>query len=216
MEGLEDYYEAENKKFLRVLSDDMNTYTNILDLFNLLMQSKAGLESEYKQKVCGTIAGCNNYIDSEINIFTTGVDFGFKACLKEVTDIYLDYQKIKNKMDLEELNKTIINSENSQFVAIGVGLGSCIMYVINKILELFKIDVTNFNDSYIYNTTLLNIISIALSILTFLFVLIFIIFSISNFIKPIKEATYRINCSFYYIKKFSLTYKCKIDKKFIS
>ena len=216
MEGLEDYYEAENKKFLRVLTDDMHTYTNILDLFNLLMQSKAGLESEYKQKVCGTIAGCNNYIDSEINIFTTGVDFGFKACLKEVTDIYLDYQKIKNKMDLEELNKTIINSENSQFVAIGVGLGSCIMYVINKILELFKIDVTNFNDSYIYNTTLLNIISIALSILTFLFVLIFIIFSISNFIKPIKEATYRINCSFYYIKKFSLTYKCKIDKKFIS
>jgi hypothetical protein len=215
MEGLQDYYQAENTKFLRVLSSDMKTYSNILDLFNLLMQSKEGLKQEYKEKVCGTITGCNTYIDSEINIFTSGIDFGFKSCLKEVSDIYLDYQQLKNKTDLEELNTTIINSENSQFVVIGVGLGSCIMYVINKIFELFKIDVANFNETFIYQIGLLNIISIVFSVLTSLFVLIFILISITNYIQPIKEATYRINCSFFYIKKFSLAYNSNIEKSLL-
>ena len=78
------------------------------------------------------------------------------------------------------------------------------MYVINKIFELFKIDVANFNETFIYEIGLLNIISIVFSALTLLFVLIFILISITNYIQPIKEATYRINCSFFYIKKFSL------------
>ena len=204
MEGLNDYYEEENKKFLEVLSNGMDTYTEILELFNLLTISKKGLEEQIKEKVCGTIPGCNGYIDSDINIFTSGIDFGFKSCLKDLTDIYLDYQKLKNKTDFHEVNATIINSETSPFVLIGVGLGSCIMYVINKIFELFKIDVTTFNESFSNNTKLLNEISIVFSILTFLFVIFLIIISITNYIKPIKEATYRINCSFFYIKKFSL------------
>ena len=182
----------------------MDTYTEILELFNLLTISKKGLEEQIKEKVCGTIAGCNEYIDSKINIFTSGIDFGFKSCLKDLTDIYLDYQKLKDKTDFHEINATIINSKTSPFVLIGVGLGSCIMYVINKIFELFKIDVTTFNESFSNNTKILNEISIIFSILTFLFIIFLIIISITNYIKPIKEATYRINCSFFYIKKFSL------------
>ena len=178
MEGLEDYYEEENIKFLKILSNGIDTYTKILDLFNLLTQSKEGLEEQIKEKVCGTITGCNDYIDSDLNIFSSGIDFGFKSCLKDLTNIYLDYQKLKNKTDAHEVNTTIINSKQSPFVYIGVGLGSCIMYVINKIFELFKIDVTNFNESFLINTTLLNIISIIFSILTFLFVIIFILISI--------------------------------------
>ena len=151
MEGLEDYYEEEDTKFLKILSNGIDTYTEILDLFNLLTQSKEGLEEQTKEKVCGTIAGCNDYIGYDLNIFTSGIDFGFKSCLKDLTNIYLGYQKLKNKTDAHEVNTTIINSKQSPFVFIGVGLGSCIMYVINKIFELFKIDVTNFNESFLIN-----------------------------------------------------------------
>ena len=86
-----------------------------------------------------------------------------------------------------------------------MGLGSMIMYVLNKIFELFKIDVTTFNDNFSKDTRILNIISIILSLLTFLFVFLFIFISIANYIKPIKEATYRINRSLYFIRKFSLS-----------
>ena len=103
------------------------------------------------------------------------------------------------------INSTIINPPDDKFVTLGMGLGSMIMYVLNKIFELFKIDVTNFNHSFNSNTRMLNIISIILSILTFLFVIIFIFISITNYIKPIKEATYRINRSFYFIRKYSLS-----------
>ena len=205
MEGLNEYFEAENKKFLNVLANNMNTYTEILKLFNILMQSRDDLKEEIKKAVCGTIPGCNGYLDSDLNIFTSGIDFGFKSCLVHLTNIYLDYQKLPNKTDGNAVNKTIINAERSQFVLIGVGLGSCIMYVINKIFELFKIDVETINNSFSANTSLLNLISIIFSILTFLFIIIFIFISISNYLKPIKEATYRINCSLYYIKKYSLT-----------
>ena len=215
MEGLNEYYESENKKFLEVLSKNMNTYKEILKLFNILMQSRDDLKEEIKHAVCGNIAGCNGYLDSDLNIFTSGIDFGFKSCLVHLTNIYLDYQKLANKTDKREVNSTIINAERSQFVLIGVGLGSCIMYVINKIFELFKIDVTNNNESFSSNTSLLNIISIIFSILTFLFVIVFVFISISNYIKPIKEATFRINCSFFYIKKYSLTRFRKSDSSVV-
>ena len=204
MEGLNDYFESEDKKFLKVLNKDMDTYTEILSLFDLLMQSKDDLKEQIKEKVCGTIAGCNNYLDSNLNIFTSGIDFGFKSCLTRLSNIYLDYEKLVNKTDANAVNSTIINAENSQFVLIGVGLGSCIMYVINKIFELFKIDVKNFNKVFSSNSSLLNTLSIIFSMLSFLFITFFVFFSISSYIQPIKEACYRVNCSFYYIKNYKL------------
>ena len=77
-------------------------------------------------------------------------------------------------------------------------------YVQEKIYECFWTDVANFNKSYENNTSILNIISIIISIINFLFVIIIIFLSISNYIKPIKESSYRINCSFTFIKMYSL------------
>ena len=119
-----------------------------------------------------------------------------------MSNIFLDYQKLDNKTDENLVNLKIINAENSKFVLIGVGLGSCIMYVINKIFELFKIDVDSFNISFINNSSLLNILSIIFSFLTFIFITFIVFFSISSYIQPIKEACYRVNCSFYYIKNY--------------
>ena len=210
MEGLNGYYEIENKKFLNVFSKNMDSYKEIVKLFNILTESKNDV-NEIKEVICGNQKGCNDYLDSDINIFTSGVDFGYKACLTKLTNIYMDYKKLSNNTDLVEVNSTIINGDNSPFVLIGVGLGSCIMYVINKIFEKFKIDVLNFNESFNNNTNLLNIISIAFSILTFLFIIIIVFISISNFIRPIKKAVYRITCSFFYIKKYSIIKFQKMD-----
>ena len=85
------------------------------------------------------------------------------------------------------------------------------LYVEQKILECFEIDETTFTKSYLNNMTFLNIISIFFSVFIFFFIVIFTFISISNFTEPIKDSTFRINNSFYFIKKFSLKNYRKID-----
>ena len=46
--------------------------------------------------------------------------------------------------------------------------------------------------------------AIGFSILIFLFVKVYVFISIGNYTKPIKDSTYRINCSFYFIKKYNI------------
>ena len=122
-----------------------------------------------------------------------------------IHSLYLNYKKLTNKTNLSEIYSTIINTQGSEFTLIGLSLSNTFLYVQEKIYDCFWIDVANFNKSYENNTSILNIISIIISIINFLFVLIIIFLSISNYTKPIKESSYRINCSFAFIKMYSLT-----------
>ena len=94
------------------------------------------------------------------------------------------------------------------------GLRSFYSFIEERLLYAFEDDERNFNESYLNSTAILNIISIIFSIMTFLFIIIFIFISISKFTEPIKEATYRINCLFHYVKIYSLTSYRKLDTNF--
>ena len=83
--------------------------------------------------------------------------------------------------------------------------------VIKNIFVCFEKDEMNLHKSYINMMNYLNFFSIIISILIFLFIVFFIFIYISQFSEPIKEATYRINCSFFYIKRYSLPLYRKID-----
>ena len=85
------------------------------------------------------------------------------------------------------------------------------LYVEQRILECFEIDEIAFIKSYLKEMTFLNIISICISVFIFLFIAIFIFFSISEFTEPIKDSSYRINNSFYFIRKYSLNSYRKYD-----
>ena len=78
------------------------------------------------------------------------------------------------------------------------------IFVEQRILLSFEKDGIIFLLSFVKVNTVLNMISILFSVLVFLFVIIFIFLSISEFTDPIKDSTYRINCSFYFIEKYSL------------
>ena len=85
------------------------------------------------------------------------------------------------------------------------------LYIEESIFDCFEKDEINLYSSYIKMMNFLNVFSIFISILIFLFIIFFIFISIYNFSEPIKEASYRINCSFLYIKKYSLTTYRKAD-----
>jgi hypothetical protein len=211
MENMTNYYEEQNNKFVNVLSSNMDTYKEIINLFGILMESKNNSTKMIKENICINNKLCTKYLDSKSSIFGSGVDFAYKACITNMHNIYSDYKKLNNKIDIDAINSTIINTQGSEFTLIGLSLGNMFFYVKEKIYECFKLDVKIFNESYDRNSNILNIISIIFSVFNFLFVIIIIFLTVSQYAKPIKESSYRINCSFNYIKMYSLTNYMKKD-----
>ena len=205
MDTIDEVYAKESKNFTEVFSKDTSTYPETMNFFNLVMESKNNLTYKIMENICNDEEDCYNYLESIYNIFDSGIDFAYKTCINNMKNIYLDYQKLKNKTNITEINSTLINSKNSNFGKIGLALCHVFFYVQETIFDCFDLDVTNLEKSYNNKMSLFNIITIIFSIFIFLFVIIFMFITIWKYTSSIKDSTYRINCSFYYIKKYSLT-----------
>ena len=199
-------YNDENTKFNNILSYKIGSYKQTKKLYDIL-QNKNNSTQHLKNAICSSKFPCEDYLDSKYNIFDVGVDFAFTTCITQIYNIYMDYKKLNNIYNIEEIKANITRAQNSQFEYISASISNMFIYVQNKIFNTFLIDQFNFKEKYSRIMTLFNLITVAFSILTFLFVNIIIFFSISNFSEPIKNSTYRINCSFYFIKKYSLNHQ---------
>ena len=205
MENFNQKYDLENKIYTNILASRINDYKETKKLLEIL-QDKHNTTEKLKDIICLKNYTCELYLNSTDNIFASGVDFAYKTCIKQINNIYLDYKKLdNNKTNIDIINSTIINGIHSQFENIVESINNMFCYVQIVIFETFKVDQINFKNQYSRNMTLLNIISVIFSFLTLLFVNIIVFFGISNFTKPIKNSSYRINCSFYFIKQHSLT-----------
>ena len=205
MEHLNQYYEKENKKYINIISSHLDNYNEIKNLFNIINNNRNNSTNILKEVICQDKLSCINYLNSNYNIFDSGVDFGFKGSITQIYNIYMEYKKVNNKTDIEEIKSSLINTHNSQFIKIGMSLNYLYIDLIDKIFVNFEKDGINFLLSYVSNISILNTISIVFSSAIFLFLIIFIILSISKFTEPINESSYRINCSFYYVKKYSIS-----------
>ena len=214
MDNLNEVYEKENKKYMDLLSSNIGDYKEINKLFNVLKETNEDKFNEIKNIICNKIEFCENYMDSNKNLLILGTDFAFKSIITEIRNIYMDYKKIKNKEDIKKMKTSLFFPENSLFINIGVSLNDFFGIVIKNIFVCFERDEINLHNSYINMMNYLNFFSIIISILIFLFIVFFVFIYISQFSEPIKEATYRINCSFFHIKGYSLTLYRKFDSNY--
>ena len=205
LEGMNKKYEELNNEYNELLSSDLSQYEKIKTFFEILIYNKDDSTEFIKNNICGKTTACINYLDTSDCIFMSGIDFGFKTCFTYMYNLYMDYKNIKNKTDINQIISTITADEFYEFRRIRKSFSNVFYYVKQKMYTDFEIDQNNFRNRYRKSVSLLNIISVIFSILMLLFVNIFIFFSISNFTKPIKDSTYRINHSLYYIKTYSLT-----------
>jgi hypothetical protein len=211
MENLSERYEEENKEFLEILSSDIQDYEEVNKLFSMLKETSGDSFDKVKQVICHKKQLCEQYMESNRNLLHSGVDFAFKTIITEISNIYMDYKKIINKENINEINSTLFYSKDSQFINIGKILNYFFLYVEESIFNCFEKDEINLYSSYNKMMNFLNVFSIIISILIFVFIIFFIFISIYNFSEPIKEASYRINCSFLNIKKYSLTTYRRVD-----
>jgi len=211
METINLNFESENKKYINLLSSNIKDYKEINKLFNVLKETKDDKFDEIKQIICSQKDLCEMFLATNNNFLHSGVDFAFKTTITEIYNIYMDYKKLANKENMDDIKSSIIFSRNSQFIKIGLSLSYFFIYVEEKIFSCFEQDERYLDDSYINMMNILNFSSIIISILIFLFIIFFIFISISNFSEPIKDSSYRIHCSFLHIKKYNITSYRKID-----
>ena len=205
MEGMEENYDILNKNYVSIISNNLSTYNEIIQFLIILIDSRNNLTNTIKEKICEEEEDCINYLNSKYNIFDSGIDLAYKSSINNIKNIFLDYQKLDNKYDIKKINSTIINSEESEFVKIELSLCHVFFYVQEKLYECLEKDVMNLQETFSKNMSLFNIITIIFSFFIFIFVIIFMFISIWQYSNSIKDSTYRINCSFYYIKQYSLT-----------
>ena len=205
MENINEIYEIENKKYIDIMSSNIEDYKEVNKLFNLYRETSEDKSDEIKQTICHKLEFCETFVESNKDLFCSGIDFAFKTIITEISNIYMDYKKIKNKENIEEIRSSLFFQENSKFNNIGQSLNYFFGFVIENIFTHFEKDEIDLNNSYVSMMNFLNIFSIIISILIFLFIVFFIFIYISEFSESIKDATYRINCSFFYIKKYSLS-----------
>ena len=223
MENMNENYEKEDFKFNELFSNYIDNYPEIKIVINTIKEHKNNLtdnssdiiKDNLKEIICKDEEACILYLDSPYNIFDSGVELTFRANMNQIYNYYMNYKKLINNENINEIKLNIILAQNFRFLYIMESLNYFYVYVEKRILASFEIDQKNFNKSYLNSITLLNIISILFSILTFLFVIIIIFISISSYASPIKDATFRINCSFYYIKKYNLKNYRKLDTNYM-
>ena len=118
----------------------------------------------------------------------------------------MDCTKLFDQTSFFEIRMRLIGNYYTQFGFISQSINLIFENIQQCIFEKFLIDQNNFKNTFKNGITILNLSSMTISILAFIFVNVVIFLTISNFIEPIKDSIYRINCSFYYIKIYNLNY----------
>ena len=202
LENMNANLDKQDKEFLYVVSKNMKPYKKTLKFLNILKLNKNNVLDILKEKICEEDIPCLKYLESKPNIFESGFNLAYQTCIKSIENLFMIYKYIKNKTDINEINSTIINSQNSEFKIISLSLSNMVLYTKEKLFNFLDEDVYNFNDSYNKILKFLNIISIIFGIITFLFVIIIIFIHIAKYINSIKNSVYHISNSLYYIKNY--------------
>ena len=216
MENMNKYMEEINSNYNYALINKLDSYKEVANLFTMLQYNKNDSSEYLKEALCKNISLCQEYLNTDDNIFKSGIDFGYKTCFTYMENIFMDYKKIQNKTNITEIIKTITGSEFYELKRIRLAFSSILYYIQQKIYSSFEIDQLYFRINYKTYISILNLVSLFFSILTLLFIYTFIFISVTNFGKPIKESTYRINQSFYHIKKYNRIISKKRDSIILS
>jgi hypothetical protein len=203
LENMNEFYEKENTKFNEILSKRIDNYPEIYKLINIIKNNAENSTDLIKNYICKEESICNLYLDSTSNNFHLGIEFVFGTNIIQIYNFYIDYKKLFNNTNIQEIKESLNIKPNTKFTEIMSSLNCLYVFVEQKIFRYYEEDVIFFILSFLKISNTLTNLSIIVSIFNLLFVIV-LLFSISNFAGPIKDSTYRINCSFYFIKKYTL------------
>jgi hypothetical protein len=211
LENMNSEYERITNNYNQLLTKDMGFYDEVENLFDIFTYNKNDSIEFIQKNVCpNDTKSCYNYLLTNDSIFNSGIDFGYKICFSYMNNIFMDYQSLKNKTNIQDIKNTISDDKFYEYKRLRKSFTNVFYYLKLKIFTEFKAEAASFGLRYKKIVLALNVVSLLISLLILLFVIIFIFITVSHYSQPIKDSSYRINHSFLYIKNFSLT---KIRKR---
>ena len=205
LENMNSHYEKITNDYNQLLIKNRDFYNEVNKLFEIFTYNKKDSIEYLKDNICNNESICYNYIVTNDSIFKSGFDTAFKISFSYINNIFLDYQSIKNKTSKQEIINTITGDSFYEYRRMKQSMANVFYFLKERIFQDFKTEAISFGIRYKRDVLTLNIISLILSILILLFVNFYIFITVSNFSKPIKDSSHRINRSFYYIKNYRYT-----------
>ncbi len=144
MENMNDVLDKSNSDYEKVLKHKMESYNEVEKILNILQYNKNDSLDYISENICQNISICNNYLKSEDTIFNVGIDTGLKNCFIFINNIFMDYKKIKNKTNIEEIVFTITSPQHYEFKKLRKSFSNLFYYVEQKIYSSFENDEINF------------------------------------------------------------------------
>jgi hypothetical protein len=196
------HFEELSDKYGTVLNKQLKNLNEIKALYEILKDTKHNsTELIYNNNICNNSEICIRYLFSPHNIMDVGIDFLIKSLLIDISKIYLDYMKLDDKYNMTVIQERIITPH---FIESGLFIEYVYYYIKDSIYEGFKNDEEKFKNTFKNNMRYLNLITLIFAIFSFIYVVLFVFITITNFGEPIKKSAYRISCSFYFIKKYNI------------
>ena len=115
MENMNSHYEQMTNDYNQLLSKNMKFYNEVKDLFEIFTYNKNDSVEYLQKNICMNDTKCINYLTTNDSIFNSGIDFGYKICFSYLHNIFMDYQSIKNKTNIQEIKNTITGDKFYEF-----------------------------------------------------------------------------------------------------
>ena len=148
MENMNNILDESNSDYNDVLKHKMSSYNEVEKLLTILQYNKNDSSDIISEYFCENVSTCQNYLKSDDNLFNTGIDIGLKNCFSFMNNIVMDYKKLKNKTDVEEIISTITGPQFYEFRKLRKCFSNIFYYVQQKIYSCFEHDQFNFRKKY--------------------------------------------------------------------
>ena len=204
LRNMNEFVTQSNYEYNKIINQNMNNYKEVKNLLNLFQyNNNDNLIEILKEKICQSEESCRNYLETQDNIFNVGIDSGYKISLTYINNVFMDYQKIKNKTDINEIISNITGEKFFELKRLRKAFINIFYLIQEMIYSSFEKDERNFNKKFKKINNILNFSCLIFSFIISL-IIIFIIYTNKNiFATSFKNTIYRINHSFYNIRNYN-------------
>ena len=100
LENMNNIISQSNLEYNKNLNHPQNSYKEVSKILEFLKYNKEDSLKYIKEIICRDSDSCLNFLESNDNIFDSGIDFGLKTCFSFINNILKDYKQLKNRTDI--------------------------------------------------------------------------------------------------------------------
>jgi hypothetical protein len=192
LNNTEEYFIEFNSKVNYIYKYRIKRYKRISVLYDILL-SLSTEQNATSIDFCLNHSRCEDIKNSNIFLFSNGLDSTVNLYAKEITNFYKDFYPIKNDIKSKaDVQKVFINEK---YNVLSSNLNHVVIFLEELFFKYFLEDEIDIVNNFYLKIKILNIIEICYCALLNLFSVLFVHTFVTRIIYSVEVASERINCS---------------------